>query len=59
MHVVRDLVRLDANKGRVGAVDRAVESLIVDAVQRLREGGAEAGEEVAPEGPAATDQVLP
>ena len=59
VHVVSDLVGLHADQGRIRAVDRAVESLLVDPAQRLGEGRHEARKEMTPEGQAPPDQVFP
>ena len=59
VHVVSDLVGFDSDQRRVGPVDRAVEGLLVHVVQRFVEDGLEAWIEIAPEGAAAADQVLP
>src|SRR5713101_3028145 len=57
--VVSDLVRLDPDERRVRLVDRAVERLGIDALERLGKRPLQAREEVIPERKAASDQVLP
>src|SRR6266511_2358847 len=58
VHVVGDLVRVDADQGRLHLVDGAVERLLVDR-RELGEVLLQPWVEVAPEGAAAADQVLP
>ena len=55
VEVVRDLVRVDADQGRLNPVDAAVELLLVDAAERGRERLLKAGIEVAPERAAPAD----
>ena len=59
MQVVRRLVGVDADVRGLDAVDRPVEALLVDVADGLGERGLERRVEVVPEGPAATDDVLP
>ena len=59
MHVVRDLVRLDADQRWVCPVDGAVEPFLVDSLQWLRKDRPKTRIEVTPEWLAAADQVLP
>ena len=59
MEVVRRLVRVDADVRGLHAVDRAVEALLVDVADGLRERLLEGGVEVVPELAAAADDVLP
>ena len=59
VHVVRDLVRLDADQRWVCPVDGAVEPFLVDSLQWLRKDRPKTRIEVTPEWLAAADQVLP
>ena len=59
MEVVRRLVRVDADVRRLDPVDRAVEALLVDVADGLRERLLEGRVEVVPELAAAADDVLP
>ena len=59
MEVVGRLVRVDPDVGRLDAVDRAVEALLVDVADRFGERLLEGRVEVVPERAAAADDVLP
>ncbi len=59
VEVVRRLVRVDADEGRLYAIDAAVEALRVDAVHLRGERLLDERVVVLPEGAAAADEVLP
>ena len=59
VHVVCDLVSLDANERWICAVDRSVKRFGVNTLERFGEDGAQARVEVMPERQVPADEVLP